>query len=837
MKKTGYGTLKSGDNQKNQTKAINNTPAKNNDPQRHEQKNLYRGEFSNSNQLNIILDKYSPKILSMDCFDTLLWRSVHQPSDIFLEMEQIGLFKELGLTAHDRIKGEIEARNKKNMKFGTDEVTLTEIYLEVTSGLNIIADCAIGELIEEEISIERMRIVLNQDLAKVLGDFSNLGEHVAITSDTYLSKIQLTNLLEFAFEQTNLSFPNFKVFTSVDYGIGKRNGLMRLVANSLNTDAGNILHVGDNQQADVKGALLSGTQAALYEQFPVSHSSSRRNARNMARLIARNDSIMTASKDELKIFDTFNITKKIRDSVPSTLVADLAKIYTHFASEVFKEAQRVGARKILLMMRDSHLLGEVASILKGANSVNAEILDFYISRYAANIISLTSDVEISELALWMCSQKATVKDIERQFLLPHGILKARGQERLPSVDAYQQLTSVPISKLILNAAGQYRDEFSRYFIENFNISHGDKVLLVDLGYAATIQRKIQNFLEQGLGVDAHGLYLIGTFKPDSLRARTIMSGHGGAQDIKCITSNISILEQLSMRLTGSTISYSEANVVQAPLMIPQEQQVKIRQCQTAVADVIREALNNPDLGFPSKIGSSAETKKALLRLLFASTDEERRYLFGFHHDIGLGSDEVVNIASDNNIRSSASIDGVLMHQYPMLSWSNSVRSTGFVSHLAYLSAVTCGLDIRRNDLNLYDQNFRFIRFNGDEQSWIPSVCIDTHDGYQALVCHILGDITALGIMVSSGISAFQMSEIRIRQSSQSEREVVRVLDLNDPGIQYEGLRRINDSVIERHAKSSFMLIIIPPIFKHADGGIEVKFVWRDISVTPKFSTN
>jgi hypothetical protein len=557
----------------------------------------------------------------------------------------------------------------------------------------------------------------------------------------------------------------------------------------------------------------------------------------MARLIAKNDGIMTGSKDELKIFDTFNMIEKIKGLAPSTLVADLAKIYINFASEILQEAQRVGAKKILLMMRDAHLVGEVVSILKATNSLNVEISDFFISRYAANIISLNSDNEISNLALWMCNQRATVKDIERQFLLPHGTLKCSEQKILSSIEANQKLTSRPISRLILNAAERYRGEFSRYVIDNLQISHGDKVLLVDLGYAATIQRKIQSFLEHDLGIEAHGLYLIGTFTPGSLRARTILSGHGGAQDIKCITSNISIFEQLSMRLTGSTISYCEAGVVQSPLIIPQEQQVKIRQCQTAVVDVIREALNNPDLGFPRRTGSSAETKKALLRLLFAPTDEERRYLSDFHHDIGLGSDETVNIASDNNERSSASIDGVFMHQFPMLSWSNSVRSTGFVSHLGYLSAITCGLDIRRSDLNLHDRNFRFIRFNGDGQSMIPSVCIDTHDGYQALVCHTAGNTIALGIMVSSEISAFQMSEIRIRQSAQSEREVIRFLDLNDPGIRYEGLQRVNDSVIERHTDSSFMVIQIPSIFKYADGDIEVKFIWRNISVMPKFAAN
>ena len=38
------------------------------------------------------------KVLSLDCFDTILWRGVAQPTDVFFAMCNDPLFKKLGIT-------------------------------------------------------------------------------------------------------------------------------------------------------------------------------------------------------------------------------------------------------------------------------------------------------------------------------------------------------------------------------------------------------------------------------------------------------------------------------------------------------------------------------------------------------------------------------------------------------------------------------------------------------------------------------------------------------------------------------------------------------------------
>src|SRR2546423_997925 len=68
------------------------------------------------------------KVLSLDCFDTLLWRKTSAPQDVFYDLQNRPAFKKLGYNAVMRINSETNARKKKVIQDYLNEVKLNEIY-------------------------------------------------------------------------------------------------------------------------------------------------------------------------------------------------------------------------------------------------------------------------------------------------------------------------------------------------------------------------------------------------------------------------------------------------------------------------------------------------------------------------------------------------------------------------------------------------------------------------------------------------------------------------------------------------------------------------------------
>ena len=62
-----------------------------------------------------VLDQYGEKIkvLSLDCFDTILWRKTVAPIDVFYDLQQRPTFQALGFSASLRITAETNARRLK----------------------------------------------------------------------------------------------------------------------------------------------------------------------------------------------------------------------------------------------------------------------------------------------------------------------------------------------------------------------------------------------------------------------------------------------------------------------------------------------------------------------------------------------------------------------------------------------------------------------------------------------------------------------------------------------------------------------------------------------------
>lgn len=190
-------------------------------------------------------------IISFDVFDTLIFRPLSQPTDVFYMLgEQMDIldFKNI------RAWAEWDARVKCHEKHGHMEVGLEEIWKNLEEDTGLPAEK--GMEIEQQ--IEGRLCYANPFMMEVWRQLKALGKRIVVVSDMYLSKACLERMLEKAgFTGTE------KIYVSSEYGKNKASGtLFELVKKELGEAS--VIHVGDNPHSDAKMAKKCGFAAYPY---------------------------------------------------------------------------------------------------------------------------------------------------------------------------------------------------------------------------------------------------------------------------------------------------------------------------------------------------------------------------------------------------------------------------------------------------------------------------------------------------------------------------------------------------------------------------------------------
>ncbi len=183
-----------------------------------------------------ILHKAAPyPVVAFDVFDTLIKRDVARPTD---------LFALLGADfAKARVQAETQARAAKS-----GEVTLAEIYAR---------PCLAEYDPAAERAAEIACAVPNLPVLQAARALHAQGKRLYYISDMYLPKAHLDAML------AKCGYDFFDGgFVSADYGVQKRSGkLFRLFLQKTQTQAKEVLFIGDSWRADIAGSSLAGIRA------------------------------------------------------------------------------------------------------------------------------------------------------------------------------------------------------------------------------------------------------------------------------------------------------------------------------------------------------------------------------------------------------------------------------------------------------------------------------------------------------------------------------------------------------------------------------------------------
>ncbi|MEL7198179.1 MAG: HAD family hydrolase [Pseudomonadota bacterium] len=579
------------------------------------------------------------KVLSLDCFDTLLWRDCHLPSDLFSGLEKVLPMQRSAAEAFVR-KAEFTRRNRS-------EVGLGAIYDHAMPNAD---SAAISAAITDELDLEASTCFAFEPTVELMREAKARGLKVIIVSDTYLDVRQLTNLIRRSAGDEVVGLID-RVFASSQTGISKSEGLLAKALKAVKCKSSEALHIGDNPAADYDASRALGVPARLLLQFTD-------DARQRLRFERACQSIGSDGKtgigglqmqraliarDEWALEDP---AQRLGYSV----LGPVFHAYENWLREEADDLQKTRGATVhwLFMLRDGHLPFCVHSI-RGAAPSTARV---EISRYAATAAALTTKAAYDRhVALEHGLNPSTLA--KQMLFTPEEIIETIGRPQsdeelsIAAEKLLAELRNGNRRKTTIRRARDFADRLIGHVRAAVDPQPGDTLMLVDLGYNGSAQNQIDGLLSEAFDCHVAGRYLLlremaasGLDKLGMLDARNFSTGL-----LEALCGNVAVIEQLATCEMGSVIDYTKAGDPVRKASSVKGRQSNIRDAvQQGVTAFAKAALEPPVIRNQdghSKQGWRETAANTLTRFLFLPQPWELEVLKDFEHDVNMGSERVV----------------------------------------------------------------------------------------------------------------------------------------------------------------------------------------------------
>lgn len=536
-------------------------------------------------------------IVSFDIFDTLLFRTVSRPDEVFSRMyqwksEMFPNFTDSDDWKHARKIAEGKAKTKAHSETGSREVKLDKIYEELPT----VYDNP-QELMALEIDTEKDTCFLNEEIYATLYYLKNeLGMKIILVSDMYLTKKIILSILE----DNGADIDIFdEVFVSCDYRASKTEGLLfNKVIDHYNISPNNILHVGDNYYGDYGTPRKLGLNVFAYNLisnaqiiYPFLF------AENMAydsickeiyplRLIAANHG--KYSNKEEKLF--FDIGAMI-----------LGPILTYATEWVIDEAEKRNISIIRPLMREGMFLSEL--LINSAKERKSEISisPLYISRLAAftgmfhkiNINDISYILGVAHLSVDTIFKILNIPELEGPFTDFAEICSENFRNiECGENNLYEELYNYLSQESIINQI-RHNNKDNSIKLYDYLCQEGlnQHSITLDIGWQGNIQNIISRIIMENEGMSPN-LHLLVFSGPNVVKnvingcdIRGFVGNFGKNQkDIAALS--VKLLESFFLCLEGTTVAYDRVG----EKIIPKTQQIEYSQWQTEVMKIAQKGI-------------------------------------------------------------------------------------------------------------------------------------------------------------------------------------------------------------------------------------------------------
>ena len=466
------------------------------------------------------------EVVTTDIFDTVVWRRVAEPVDAFAivgeRLRKRGALAESlnpWSFANMRRLAEGEVRRVALKERGTTEITLAEIYEGVPPW--VFAGAGRDAGMQEELDTERDLLVPDLDVCEILIAAAEAGKTVVAVSDIYFSGDQLRHLLG---QDVLASIPFRHVLTSSDHRENKSGKLFDIALDLVGVDPSRVVHVGDNEAADIEAPASRGIRTVLLE----------RRTDSMQALLAAEAPFrqpagaLAASEEKLRNlpgadFGLAALRSKMEHraelaETPSALrpfwkfgAQVYGPIFTGFAEWIAERTAAVGATKVFPLMREGHFLTELIQ----ASGTDLGVESLWLNRDVCTRAAIGSATR-EELEVFLIRRTPpTVADVMRTLGLGVGDVPAlaghwdtRLEDAILRELLLDELTADgPVRERLITQARQLRERLVRYI--DSKVGPDETLVLCDLGWGATIQSRLAKALEHaGRGRRIVGLYMV-----------------------------------------------------------------------------------------------------------------------------------------------------------------------------------------------------------------------------------------------------------------------------------------------------------------------------------------
>jgi predicted HAD superfamily hydrolase len=612
-----------------------------------------------------IIKKNSIRLLSLDIFDTLVFRMVDHPHQIFYEIGKKAIKSNLlhpSITAEDfallRIKAEQDARIVNLDRNSNNEVNLEEIneFLPQFIGHRT-------ELQSLELKTECEFCYLNPEILKLIEDFKSQGLPVALTSDMYLNKEQLKQILKSNGFDLNLIK---EIYVSCEHGGDKSSGVLfrKLQSDLPHISPEKILHIGDKLEADFHSPRLLGIQAHHYSTIPEELNKIYEHEK-----ICQTAPSILNSLRSLGVHSTGN-----PDSIENQLGAGiLGPVFTEFCEWVLDLCEEENIKQVFPLMREAELFHPMLENAAKKRSLEIKIESLYASRESTWLASLKEwgEEELDDLLEKHC---ISVSEIFQTLgiALPKSFDLEYQEKNASDLNLKQReiFKEYLLSDSVVESVNQEIASRCSSLIEYLKqkVDFSQKSVTVDLGFRGTINSNMEKAMAKE-HVDSKLTHLL-AFGSDSIielkkigiNIRSFLASPSINQDyLKVIQRSSFLIESLILGRTGSTKGYKKIDGKHSPVLHDQflekneiESKAKIfdaimayqnlwQKVASEKPDILRKAYSNPSF--------TRELCGLIYSMIDLPTSRITQFLAELRHELNDGTKEITKLCSNKDFQS------------------------------------------------------------------------------------------------------------------------------------------------------------------------------------------
>lgn len=354
-------------------------------------------------------------VVSFDIFDTLLARTVLQPTDVFEIIQRKN--KDVLPTGYDFIRNRIKA--ERNL-YLTSNPNIYEIYDFMRKNMDF-PDCLVEEFIGKEIEEEKKTLRPRQDIIDILFYAQKKGKEICCTSDMYFPSVVLGEFLHIhGVDAVD------EILVSCEQRVSKCNGLFLFLKEKYKGKR--ILHIGDNHDADIRSAAIDG----IDDTFEIA------SGYHMVQKSAFNFILdNTKTLDERciigefisKILNSPFIFEQTKGKCPITDNYSLGFYFLEpmvqaFLNWMIQQVEQDEIDYLLLGSRDGWLIKELLDIYSVRYKLPFQYTYFYTSRSACTLAGMSTEQDV-EYAASLAFDGSTEQMLTTRFLLKNEEIEKR----------------------------------------------------------------------------------------------------------------------------------------------------------------------------------------------------------------------------------------------------------------------------------------------------------------------------------------------------------------------------------------------------------------------------